>query len=105
MVARRDHYVPKCYLNSFASPKKGKQKLELLSFDAIKKKCFRTAPDNVALEKDFNTIDLDGHPPDAFEQALAEVESEIGPALLRIVDAKSLASAQDREWLFRLIAL
>ena len=87
MVARRHHYVPKCYLNSFAAPKKGKQKPEVLSFDATQRKCFRTATDNVALEKDFNTIDLEGHPPDAFEKALAEVESEIAPALVRIIDS------------------
>jgi hypothetical protein len=105
MVARRHHYVPKCYLNAFAASKKGKQKPELLSFDATQRKCFRTAPDNVALEKDFNTIDLEGHPPDAFEKVLASVESDIAPALVRIVEAKSLANAEDREQLLRLIAL
>jgi hypothetical protein len=105
MVARRHHYVPQCYLNSFAAPKKGKQKLELLSFDAIQAKCFRTAPDNVALQKDFNTIDLKGHPPDAFEKALAAVESEIGPALMRIIETESLANEDDRAYLLNLIGL
>jgi hypothetical protein len=61
MVARRHHYVPKCYLNSFAAPKKGRQKPELLSFDAMQGKCIRTAPDDVALQRDFNTINLEGH--------------------------------------------
>jgi hypothetical protein len=56
MVARRHHYVPKCYLNAFAVPHKHKQKPELLAFDAVEGKCFRVAPDNVALETDFNTI-------------------------------------------------
>jgi hypothetical protein len=105
MVARRHHYVPKCYLNAFATPRKGKQKPQLLAFDAVEAKCFRTASDNLALETDFNTIDLEGHPPDAFEQALASVESEIGPALLRIVEAKSLANEDDRAYLLNLIAL
>ena len=82
----------------------GKQKPELLSFDTTQRKCFRTAPDNVALEKDFNTIDLEGQPPDAFEKALAEVESDIGPALARIIDVKSFAP-KDRELLLTLIAL
>jgi hypothetical protein len=71
---------------------KGKQKPELLAFDAIEGKCFRTAPDNVALQNDFDTIDLEGHPPHALEQAMASVESKIGPALLRIIEAKSLAN-------------
>ena len=105
MVARRHHYVPQCYLKAFAVAPKRKQKPHLLAFDAIEAKCFRVPPDHAALETDFNTINLEGHPPDAFEQALASVESDIGPALVRIVEAKSLANAQDREQLLTLIAL
>src|SRR5713101_1518336 len=105
MVARRHHYVPQCYLNAFAVPHKRKQKPQLLVFDAVEAECFRAPPDKVALETDFNLIDLEGHPPDAFEQAMGNVESEIGPALVRIVEAKSLTKAQDRELLLTLIAL
>ncbi len=105
MVARRHHYVPQCYLNAFAVAHKRQQKAHLLAFDAIEAKCFRVPPDKVALETDFNTINLEGHPPDAFEQALASVESDIGPALARIVERKSIANAEDREQLLTLIAL
>lgn len=105
MVARRHHYVPQCYLNAFAVAHKRKQKPHLLAFDAIEAKCFRVAPDKAALEMDFNTINLEGHPADAFEQALASVESDIAPALVRIAESKSLANAQDREQLLTLIAL
>jgi Protein of unknown function (DUF4238) len=103
MVARRHHYVPKCYLNSFSI--ENDRKKNLLVFDAIDRKHFKTAPDNVALERDFNTIDLEGHPPDAFEKAMASVESDIGPALTRIVGAKSLANENDRTLLLNLIGL
>jgi Protein of unknown function (DUF4238) len=58
MVARRHHYVPKCYLNSFSVESDGKKKRELFVFDAVDRKRFRTVPANVALERDFNTIDL-----------------------------------------------
>lgn len=58
MVARRHHYVPQCYLNAFAVPHKRKQKPQLLVFDAVEAKCFRGPPDKVALETDFNLIDL-----------------------------------------------
>ena len=105
MVARRHHYVPRFYLNAFAVAHKRRQKPHLLAFDAIEAKCFRIPPDKAALEMDFNTISLEGHPPDALEQALASVESDIGPALARIVEKKSLANAQDREQLPTLIAL
>ena len=105
MVARRHHYVPKCYLSSFSVESDHKKKPELVVFDAVDRKRFKTAPDNVALERDFNTIDVEGHPPDAFEKAMASVESEIGPALSRIVDARSLANENDRTLLLNLIGL
>ena len=105
MVARRHHYVPKCYLKLFSNEVSGKQSRELSAYDSEEKKTFKTAPGNVALERDFNTIDLEGHEPDAFEKALSEVESDIGPALLRIVEAKSLKDECDKELLLSLIAL
>jgi Protein of unknown function (DUF4238) len=104
MVARRHHYVPQCYLNAFSLEKEGRKKTELVVFDKVDRKRFNTAPDNVALERDFNTIDLERHSPDAFEKAMASVESDIGPALSRIRQARSLAN-DDRTWLLNLIGL
>jgi hypothetical protein len=105
VVAHRHHYVPKCYLNSFAVENPVKKKPDMLAFDAISRKCFRTSPDNVALEKDFNTIDLEGHAPDAFENALASVESDIGPALTRIIVQQSLDDENDAAYLLNLVGL
>lgn len=105
VVARRHHYVPKCYLKLFSAEVTGKQNRELFVFDGTSRKSFKTAPENVALERDFNTIDLDGHEPDAFEKSLASVESEIGPALLRISEAGSLENADDKNLLLNLIGL
>jgi ASC-1-like (ASCH) protein len=105
VVAHRHHYVPKCYLNSFAVENPVKKKPDMLVFDAISRKCFRTSPDNVALEKDFNTINLKGHAPDAFENAMASVESDIGPALTRIIAQLSLDEEDDKAYLLNLIGL
>jgi hypothetical protein len=105
MVAKRHHFVPKCYLESFSMKTAKKKKSNLYAFDAIERKVFRPAPDNVALQTDFNTIDLEGHKPDAFENAMAGVESDIGPALIRIVAAKSLKNEEDRTLLLNLIGL
>jgi hypothetical protein len=105
VVARRNHYVPKCYLNAFAVENPVKKKPVMHVFDAISRKCFRTSPDNVALEKDFNTIDLEGHEPDAFENAMASVESDIGPALTRTIAKQSLDDADDAAYLINLIGL
>jgi hypothetical protein len=104
MVAKRHHFVPKCYLESFSVNNAKKRKSSLYAFDAVERKVFRPAP-NVALQTDFNTIDLEGHKPDAFENAMASVESDIGPALVRIVAAKSLKNEQDRTLLLNLIGL
>jgi hypothetical protein len=105
MVAKRHHFVPKCYLESFSVKNAKKKKSNLYAFDAVERKVFRPAPDNVALQTDFNTIDLEGHAPDAFENAMASVESDIGPALVRIVVAKSLRNEEDRTLLLNLIGL
>ena len=74
-------------------------------FDVVARRFFQTAPEKVALEKDFNTIDLEGHAPDAFEQAMASVESDIGPALTRIIEARSLDNEDDKTFLLNLIGL
>jgi Protein of unknown function (DUF4238) len=105
MVAKRHHYVPKCYLESFATKTSKKKKSSLWVFDAADRKSFKTAPDNVALQTDFNTIDVEGHAPDAFENAMASVESDIGPALTRIIAAKNLDNEEDKALLLNLIGL
>lgn len=105
MVAKRHHFVPKCYLESFSVRNTKKKKSNLYAFDAVDRKVFRPAPDNVALQTDFNTINLEGHEPDAFEKAMASVESDIGPALVRIIAAESLANEDDRALLLNLIGL
>ena len=105
MVARRHHYVPRCYLNSFAVEVGKKKNKELSVFDVVERRFFQTAPENVALEKDFNSIDLEGHAPDVFEQAMASVESDIGPALTRIIEARSLDNEEDKTFLLNLIGL
>jgi hypothetical protein len=105
MVAKRHHFVPKCYLESFSVKNPKKKKSNLYAFDAVDRKVFRPSPDNLALQTDFNTIDLEGHEPDAFENAMASVESDIGPALVRIVAAKSLRNEEDRILLLNLIGL
>src|SRR6476620_3391639 len=105
MVARRHHYVPRCYLDSFSVESGSKKQRELFVFDAVDRKRFRTAPANVALERDFNTVDSEGHAPDAFEKAMASVESDIGPALTRLAEAKSLANENDRTFLLNRIGL
>jgi hypothetical protein len=66
---------------------------------------FWASPADVALEKRFHEADIPGQAPDAVEKKIAEFESDLGPALRRIVDARSLADEDDRGLLFFFMAL
>ena len=77
MVAKRHHFIPKCYLEAFCVQGDKKKASDIYVFDAVARKDFRTSPDNVALQIDFNTVDLEGHEPDAFELAIASVKATL----------------------------
>jgi hypothetical protein len=95
---RKHHYVPQFYLRGFTGDE-GK----LLAIDRPSGKTFRTDPKNVAAQREFNTVDIEGLDPHIVEKGLAEFEGEIAPALERIKAAKSLAVKEDRELLMNLI--
>jgi Protein of unknown function (DUF4238) len=71
MVARRHHYVPKLHLKAFAVPRKKSHQTTV--FNRGKREPFKIAIENVAAERDFNRIELDGMAPDAFENGMAGV--------------------------------
>jgi Protein of unknown function (DUF4238) len=103
MTARKHHYVPQCYLKLFSvSHKKIPQ---LTVFDRERKKMFKTGIDNVAAQRDFNTIDSEGYDPDTFEKEMSRFESELAEALQRINVARSLADEEDRAYLINLVGL
>lgn len=102
-TAKRHHFISQCYLRGFAadpaSPK-------LYVVDFFDRKSFSTSPLNVAHERDFHAIDMPGQPRDLVEKKLGEdFESELGPALRRIIEGASLADDHDRGYLFFFMAL
>jgi hypothetical protein len=101
VTARRHHFVPQCYLRGFTVERKKKRQIAV--FDAKGRKAFTAGIDNVALERDFNRVEIDGLAPDAFEAAMAAFESEISPALDRIIATESIAAEEDRIALVNLI--
>jgi hypothetical protein len=102
MTARHHHYVSQCYLNGFAAnPKKPK----LFVVDLKELRSFSTSPVNVASERDFHRIEMDGHRPDSLENDFSRFESELGPTLRRIAAARSIQSERDRATLFSFIGL
>jgi hypothetical protein len=103
MVARRHHFIPRCYLKGFAVERK--KKAQIIVFDRSSGESYQTALDNVAVERDFNRVEIDGQPPDAFEGSMAQFEGDLGPALERIIAARSINDAADRNLLFHLMGL
>lgn len=102
MTARRHHYVPQCYLNGFVADR---ERPKLFVVDLETRRTFETAPANVAAERDFHTIDIEGQAPDALENSFSDFETKLDNALKRIVAARSIANDDDRALVFELIAI
>jgi Protein of unknown function (DUF4238) len=102
-IARRHHWISKLYLKAFAVPRK--HKMQTTVFDRQGRQPFTTPIDNVAVERDFNRVELAGEAPDAFETALADIESDLSPAIERIGTAGVIRDADDRACLLNLIGL
>ncbi|EIM25233.1 DUF4238 domain-containing protein [Microvirga lotononidis] len=102
-ITRRHHYVPQCYLKAFAVPRK--KTFQTIVFDARGRKTYPTNIKNVAVELDFNRIDVEGHEPDALEKALAGFEGMLGPALVRVLEAGNLKNIEDRAIILNFMCL
>jgi len=66
---------------------------------------FRTSPKNVAVELDFNRVDIDGHPPDVIENALAPLEQEAVQAIANTVATGEFPNDGDYSSILNLICL
>jgi hypothetical protein len=93
------HYVPRFYLRGFTG-EKGK----LFAANRPTRHSFRPPPEGVAAENYFNRIDLEGMDKNELEKVLAEFEGEMGPALERVKEAKSLAEEEDRAHIMNFMA-
>jgi hypothetical protein len=102
VTARRHHYVPQCYLKGFAEDR---DHPKLFVIDGKEQRSFFTAPGNVAAERDFNRIEVDGYPPDALENAFSAFETDVSQALERIITTRSIKDEHDRAYLLNLMAL
>jgi len=94
MTARRHHYLSQCYLKAFAVARK--KSYHTTVFDARTRRIYQTNVENVGIVRDFNRIQVEGYEPDTIEKALAEFEGELGPALERVITARTMRSHDDR---------
>jgi hypothetical protein len=102
-IARKHHFVTQGYLAAFTDD--GTLEGQLVVFDLVSSSIFRTRPLNVAAERDFNRIDLDGQDPDALERSLGEFESRAVSTIRGIEASGELPKDEEFSYPLNLMAL
>jgi hypothetical protein len=100
-IARKHHYVPQMYLAGFANDKD-----QCFVVDASTRKPFTSSTANIAAERDYNKIEVQGVPADALERELGKFEGVIAPGIKRVRETASFGEkGTDREDIINLITL
>lgn len=102
-IARRHHYLPASYLAGFTTS--GKKNGQFSVIEVETGRSFRTSPKNVAVERDFNRVDIDGMAPDVIENALAPFEQEAVQAIANIVNTGNFPKGMDYHRIINLLCL
>ena len=91
--ARNHHWVSQCYLKQFAAPVS--KNSNLWAYDFGNDRSFRPKPRGVAVQHDFNRVDIPGQAIDALEGALANFETEVDAAIRATVATTDQFSSPD----------
>lgn len=102
-IARRHHYLPQSYLAGFTNT--GLKDGQFNVLDVQSGRTFPTSPINVGAERDFNRVDIEGHPPDAIEQALAPFEGQATTAIRNVIETEEFPSDDDWNSILNLLGL
>jgi hypothetical protein len=89
-------------LNGFVHDR---NKPKLFVLDGKERRTFCPSPAKVAAERDFHRIEVEGYAPDVLENSFSTFETELSPALIRIIAARSINDENDRSYLLNLMAL
>lgn len=101
--SRKHHYLPQGYLAAFTDTGKKDGQFYVLELD--NGNCFRTSPKNVAAKRDFNRVDIEGHSPDAVEQALSPVEALMIEACRKVIQTQAYPNDEDINYILNLLGL
>ncbi len=102
-VARRHHFLPQGYLAGFTDSGRKDGMLHVL--DLKESRSFRTSPLNVAVEKDFKRVDIEGVAADAVENALASIEDRAIQAIRRVTESREFPSDSEHNLILNLLSL
>ena len=100
-IARQNHYLPQAYLAAFTGT--GSMNKQFFVLDVQSGRSFHTSPKNVAVERDFNRVDIKGRSPDAMEQALAAFEEQTLFAIRNVIESEEFPSDEDCNWILNLL--
>ena len=102
-TARNHHYLTQAYLAAFTDTESKDGQFCVL--DLHGGTCFRTSPKNVAVERDFNRIEIEGKPPDVLEQALAPFEGRAVQAIRNVNQSKTFPTDEDWSYIINFLCL
>ena len=102
-TARIHHYLTQAYLAAFTST--GSKDDQFFVLDIHSGRLFRTSPKNVAAERDFNRIDIEGKSPDAIEQALAAFEGQTVTAIRNVLESEEFPNDEDCNLILNFLGL
>ncbi|KQZ28339.1 hypothetical protein ASD89_01945 [Caulobacter sp. Root656] len=81
--ARGQHYVPQMLQDAFTRPGKGK-KPQLFVFDKHEDRVFKTSPENILHQRDFNTFESE-EASYCLETGMGKVEDAAAPVLRHLL--------------------
>ena len=87
-IARNHHYVPQFYLKGFSDPNLQNEQLHVI--DKEESRHFVTTASNIAVQRDFNRINIPGHSMDEIERQLAQIEGQVATVLRSIAENTTL---------------
>ena len=103
-TARNHHYVSRFYLSGFSDPNLQNEQLHVI--DKGDRRHFVTTPPNIASQRDFNRINIQGYPMDAIERHLAQIESRVSRVLRSIAENATLPEEDtDKDYLIVFVAI
>ena len=103
-TARRHHYVPQFYLKGFSDPNLQNERIHVI--DKEERRPFVTTPPNIAVQGDFNRINIPGHSMDEIERQLAQIEDRVATVLRSIAENATLPEEEaDMDYLIVFVAI
>lgn len=103
-IARKHHYLPQSYLAAFTDTGSSRDG-QFFVLDINNGDRFNTSPKNVAVERDFNRVDIEDKNLDALEQALSQFENRAAQAIRNVNCTKMFPSKEDYNYILNLLCL